>query len=346
METRNKRILFGCLGGCGAIVVIFLGSCVGFTVWLNSPSEVLDPETLIGPETTGYVEWILRLEDPGTAEFTEALLRSFTAITQKSNSPLPDGLENIINAQQIKGVRKDMERLFPVVVAWTSQPGETQDADHHVFSLSARGAGHQLTMLDWIFGFLLGKGDNDVEIVRHRDEKIYLINTSDDVTPAAFIKKGIVFISTDIESARQTLDRLQVPPAESGAGVDLGVLYGALPKDHALRGALTNRRGEVQRMLDQLGLSTDTATEETWGEIEGLTVVANFRDEDVFAGAMEVHGPDTAWAETHAESLGTALASLFDQWDIEFETEVGHAGRRIRVDFTAADLLDSVENIN
>ena len=346
MEGRGKKILFGCLGGCGVVVVIFIGSCVGFTMWLNSPGEVLEPEVLLGPETTGYVEWTLRLEDPGTAEFTDALLRSFDSLSSKSNSPLPDGLESFINSRRTKSVRKDMQRLFPVVVAWTAQPGDVDNEDDHLLSVSARGMGHQLILMDWMLGFALGWAEGDLRIERHRGEKIYLFEKSGAIQPAAFVQKGIVFVATDLDSARGTLDRLESPFEGSGAGTELATLFDALPEDQALRGVLTNRRGEVRRVLDQLGLSTDRASDTTWNEVRGVTVTANFRDEDVFAGTMEVHGPSADWAEANAETLGAALASLFDKWDVEFDTEVGSVGRRVHVDFSAADLLEHVENIN
>ena len=48
MEAKNKRILFGCLGGCGLLLLLVVGSCVGFTVWLNAPGEVLEPQVLLG----------------------------------------------------------------------------------------------------------------------------------------------------------------------------------------------------------------------------------------------------------------------------------------------------------
>lgn len=345
MEGRSKKFLIGCLGGCGALVLIFVGSCVGIIAWVNSPGEVLEPEALLGPDTSGYVEWILRLEDPGTAEFTDAMLRSFDNISSKSSSPLPDGLENFVNSRRAKGMRKDFEKMFPVVLAWTARPGEADDEDAHVFTLSARGISHQLILADWIGGWVIGRSDG-VETVRHRGEKIYLLQKTNGITPAVFIRKGIAFLTTDLEAARNTVDRLDAPAGESTSGIDLGVLYDALPKDQALRGALTNGRGEVQRFLDQLGLSTDQAGDAAWDAIEGLTIVADFRDEDVFAGTLEIHGPDATWAEANAEPLGAALVSLFDNLDMEFDTEVGQVGRRVRVDFTAADLLERVEQLN
>ena len=124
MQGRAKKILFGCLGGCGLVLLISIGSCVGFTIWINAPGEVLEPQVLLGPETTGYIEWTLRLEDPGTAEFVDGMLEGVTELGRKSDSPLPDGLEQLLNARQMKSARKDLKKLFPVVVAWTARPAD------------------------------------------------------------------------------------------------------------------------------------------------------------------------------------------------------------------------------
>ena len=52
MASRGKRILVGCGIGCGALLLVSISSCVGFFVWLNRPGELLDPERLLGGDTT------------------------------------------------------------------------------------------------------------------------------------------------------------------------------------------------------------------------------------------------------------------------------------------------------
>jgi len=345
MQSRGKKILFGCLGGCGLAALMAIGSCVSFTMWLNAPGEVLEPQALLGPETTGYVEWTLRLEDPGTAEFVEGMLQGFSELSRKSDSSLPDGLAQLLNARQIKSARKDLKKLFPLVIAWTAQPGDRLDEDEHLFSVSARGLGHRMVMLDWMLGFMFRWAD-DIETVRHEGEKIFVFSASGDTRPACFINKGIVFVATDVKSAQRTFDRLTLSSAGSVTGTELVALLDALPLDTPLRGALTNRGGEVRRILDQLGLASEHADATAWDDVRGATVVATFREGNVFAGTVELHGPSADWAQAHGATLGAALISLFERTEIEFVTEVRQDEGRVHIEFSTTNLFDQIEAAN
>ena len=75
MEPRKKKVLIGCLGGCGLVVLASIGSCVCFFVWLNSPDEVLEePQRPLVDDTSAYLQWTLRLDDPGTLDFVHPLI--------------------------------------------------------------------------------------------------------------------------------------------------------------------------------------------------------------------------------------------------------------------------------
>ena len=345
MQSRPKKILFGCLAGCGFFFLMFIGSCVALTVWLNSPGAVLDPRVLLASDTTGYVEWTLRLEDPGTGEFVEGMLQSFVELSRQNDSPLPDGMAQFLNSRQTKSARKDLKKLFPVVVAWTARPSGRPAEDEHLFTACARGLGHRMVMLDWMLGLILRWAD-DIETVRHEGERIYVLRENDGTRPACFIRKGIGFVATDLDSARRTSDRLGRPTAGSTTGTELGVLLDALPQDQPLRGALTNRDGELQRVLDALNLPTEHVSAEAWDEVRGATVVANFRDENVFGGTVDLLGPNADWAQAHAATLGAALEVLFEQSSIDFNTEIRQAGDRIQVEFNTVNLFDQIEAAN
>jgi hypothetical protein len=346
MQGRAKKILFGCLGGCGLMLVISIGSCVGFTIWINAPGEVLEPRVLLGPETTGYIEWTLRLEDPGTAEFVNGMFEGVSKLSRESDSPLPDGLEQLLNARQMKSARKDIKKLFPMVVAWTAHPADQPAEDEHLFTASARGLGHRMVMLDWLLGLVLRWSD-DVETVRHDGEKIYLLNETNGTRPACFINRGIVFVATDVESARRTKDRLDRPRvAGSAAGTELTVLFDALAQDQPLRGALTNRGGELRRILDGLDLPTEQVSDETWEEVRGATISATFRDENVFGGAVDILGPSSEWAQTHAATLGATLEALFEESRVDFDTEIRQVGDRVKVEFSTTNIFDQIEAAN
>ena len=315
------------------------------TIWLNSPGEVLEPEILLGPENTAYVEWTLRLEDSGTEEFVEGMLTSFSDLNARSDSPLPDGLEHMINARQIGKARKNLRKLFPLVVAWTAQPGDSLDEDEHLFTLSARGLGHRMVLADWILGLFLGRS-KDVEIVRHRGEKIFVLDERNGTKPAGFINKGTTFLATNLDSARNARDRLDLIEGESVVQTELSSLFGGLPQDHALKGALTNRRGELRRLLEALEFSDETVSASIWDDVRASTIVANFRDEDAFGGTLTLQGPDADWAGTHAETIGTAIEALFDRSRVEFTTEVRQDGSDVRVEFNTTNLFEQIETIN
>ena len=77
MERRSKKILTGCAIGCGGLLRIFIGVCISLYAWINRPGELLEPSVLLGHDTTGYIEWTLSLDDPGTQEFVEHLLTAW-----------------------------------------------------------------------------------------------------------------------------------------------------------------------------------------------------------------------------------------------------------------------------
>jgi hypothetical protein len=345
LEGRPRKIVFGCLGGCGLVLLMTVGSCIGLTVWLNSPGEVLEPRILLGPETTGYLEWTLRLEDPGTGEFVEGMLTSFSDLNDRNDSPLPDGLEQLLNSRQINKARKDLDKLFPMVAAWTARPGEGLDEDDHLFSLSARGIGHQMIFLDWLLGPML-RWTEDVETVRYEGEKIYVIKEESGTRPSIFIHRGIVFATTDLDSARATRDRLKLAGNGSPVNTELTSLFNALPQDHALRGAVTNRRGELRRLLDLTILRTEDVEDAVWDDVRGATVEANFREENEFSGVLKLQGPDTEWARTNATRLGAALDQLFEGSKIEIVTEVRNVGASVHFEFSTSDLFEQIDAIN
>jgi hypothetical protein len=344
LQTRAKKILFGCLGGCGFLLLMTIGSCIGVTVWFNSPGEVLDPQILLGPENTAYVEWTLRLEDSGTAEFVEGMLTSFSDLNARSDSPLPDGLEHLINTRQIAKTRKNLRKLFPLVVAWTARPGDTLDEDEHLFTLSARGLGHRMVMADWMLGLFL-RWNDDIETVRHRGEKIFVLNDLEGTRPAGFINKGVTFFATDLDSARAARDRLDLVGDESLVQTELSSLFGNLVQTHALKGGLTNHRGELRRLLDVLESPDEVVSAAIWDDVQAATIVANFSD-DVFAGTLALQGPDEDWARTHVEAIGVALGDLFEHSRIEFATEVNQVGSDVHIAFNTTNLFEQIEAIN
>ena len=44
MASRGKRILIGIGVGCLAIVLLIVGSCAGFIIWINRSGELIEPD--------------------------------------------------------------------------------------------------------------------------------------------------------------------------------------------------------------------------------------------------------------------------------------------------------------
>ena len=74
MTSTTKNVLIGCLAAVAAALVLGVSSCVGFVVWLYRPGQLLDPGKLVDADTTGYIEWTLRLDDPGCRKLFDQLV--------------------------------------------------------------------------------------------------------------------------------------------------------------------------------------------------------------------------------------------------------------------------------
>ena len=206
-RSRTTRTLMGCAIGCGALLVFSMVGCISCMVWLNSPGDVIDPETLLAGDTTGYLEWTVDLDDAGTEE----LLKSVLASLQKAQSAgLPDsGTGKIIKQFQAwsnKNIEKDLRKAFPLVVAGVLRPVAASE-DSFVLTCSLRGADHQLVLLDMVGGFFVRRW-TDTETIRYRDETIVAITRSEGEPFGLFIRSGDVFLTSSVDQARYAVDVL------------------------------------------------------------------------------------------------------------------------------------------
>ena len=85
MTSRGKNILIGSLITGGALIVLVIAAAIGFGVWLNRPGELLDPTRLLSSGASGYAEWTLRLDDPGTEGFVELLIEADSGNTPQTS---------------------------------------------------------------------------------------------------------------------------------------------------------------------------------------------------------------------------------------------------------------------
>ena len=152
MASRSKRILIGCGLGCGALVVLGISGCIGFSIWIGQRGELLEPERLLGRDTTGYVEWTLRLEDPGTEQFVERLIEISQTNPDEFRSPFPGWANDILAGRQNRQNAREIRQLLPLVAAWAVRPAEAPGEDLHLVTVSVVQLGNRLVFLDWILG--------------------------------------------------------------------------------------------------------------------------------------------------------------------------------------------------
>src|SRR5262245_27523629 len=88
MTRKQKNTLVGCAIAAGGLLLVGVASCAGFLVWLNNPGPLLQPEALLSPEATGFVEWTFRSDDPGMSRVLDQVLGAARR-QQRARSPFP-----------------------------------------------------------------------------------------------------------------------------------------------------------------------------------------------------------------------------------------------------------------
>src|SRR5437867_3495295 len=100
MTSTAKNVLIGCLATAAAAIVLGVSSCVGFVIWLYRPGQLLDPGKLVDADTTAYIEWTLRLDDPGSRKLFEQLVETGQKAADVMGTPLPPGLRSWLAVRQ------------------------------------------------------------------------------------------------------------------------------------------------------------------------------------------------------------------------------------------------------
>lgn len=312
MKTRTRRSLIGCLAGCGVLMLLGIGSCVSFVVWLNTPGHLLQPETLLGEDTTGYVEWRLSLDDPETELFVERLLDRVEKLQETSTSRLPPVLGELLRRTQRRNQERGLRKLFPAVFAWTVSRGQTESVDLHVFSVSVRGMAHRMILADWFLRWFLGQS-RDVQVIEHVDERIYVVPPSGDrVGFAVFIHHGDLFVTSGPSSAKLAVEQLAAEGGGHGAPTDLERQLAGLDPDAPLRGAISNARGEVRRVADWLGIAGNEGADALWRGLRGLVLTGGFRGQgqgSILEIELDLLGGEP-WARSNVDTAG----SIIDAW--------------------------------
>jgi hypothetical protein len=361
MEAKTKRWLMGCGGGCGALVLLAVGSCAGFTAWLRAPGELLEPRQLLDPEAVGYAETRLELDNPGT----EALVLAAVELLEAQRPPVDFPLADFFFRWNVARQERDLRRMFPARVAWTAYPSEAPGSVESVASFSIQRAGHQLVLADWLFEWGLGRAGEEAYL-DHAGERVLVMHdaarpeepdeadatvsdsaielagepgegeaaweTPPERIPRAhflFLRGDGAFFGTGERAVRRAIDLLERPQVRAGwVQSRLGDLLATLPEDRQLRGAVLNERGELLSILEPiLGNPSEAAA----GQLES-------RDRDewraalaeveaaIFSGGFEPDGAavfelELLAAPEHRARLSAVIAETLAAADEELELE-------------------------
>lgn len=172
MTSRARKILLGILVAAGCLAMAAVAVVVGFFMWMSQPGEVIEPERLLSAESTGYAQWTLRTEDPGTEGFLRLLMESTRQMPTDLSGSVPPVVDGWLRSARAEGAREDLGDFLPGVTAWTLRPGIGDGPPLHLLSVSATGLGNQVVFADWIGGWTLGRASNG-SVHAYKGENIY-----------------------------------------------------------------------------------------------------------------------------------------------------------------------------
>jgi hypothetical protein len=331
------KVLIGCALGCGAVLIVGLLGMLGFFAWLARPGELLEPSVLLGPDTTGYAEWTLRMEDPGTRGFViEALARAEEE--RAKAQAVPDALMPWLSMFERDTPEEQVARILPLVAAWTLRSGASGEDDLHLFTVSLERMGNQLVFGDWMLGWFLGWAEG-VELLEHRGERLYVLADRTGRRTTFFLRGNDVFVSTDPESARSAIDRMEDGGA-SEADTELARLFASVRSDRPLRAAVSNRRGELRRLWASYAITPPEAiADETWSAIEAVTLAGGLEPDGSLTGTLSFHAAGRVWSQAEVEHLAVSIEDGFAWISQALAVEASPDRTTATLHFRAPDLL-------
>jgi hypothetical protein len=345
MASTAKRWLIGCGIGCIGLIVLVIAAVVGFGMWIQGSGELLEPQKLLGADTTGHIEWTLQLEDPGTEGFAHALIDAVRAIPPEASEQMPAWMVGWLTRMQSRETERDILDLFPMAAAWTVRPGAVPEDDLHLFSLSVERFGNRLVFGDWLMGWLLPRG-NDIGVDRYRGEKIYQIplrRAGKRVT--LFLRGGNVFFTSDGETARIAVDRLIADAAPDREPTALDRLFAETAAGGPMRGAIDNRRGEVHRLWSWISSRSESpADRRMWTGFRGLALAGGLQADGSLAANLRFVCPDADSAEAYTPDLVQALQDGLAWTDLALDIQARPVGDRIEIDLRAGDLVHKMQD--
>ena len=338
MTPKSKRILVGCGIGCGSMILLAVIVAVAFGTWVSGKGELLEPQRLLGADTTGYAEWTLRLEDPGTEGFVRLLIEALEAERIGQAERMPSWLRQLI-LRKNRDAAEQIQQLFPVVVAWTMAPGSEADRDEMLFTVSPTGIGNRLVVADWLVGIAARFGEKRF-VEKYRDEKIYRMPLDKGRSQTFFLRSGTIFFTTDLDSAKVAVDRLQTGDASQRQAGPLDGLFGETSAEQPMRGALSNDRGEAPRLWREIA---GGAGDDLMQGLRGVTLDGGLRGDGSLVAAFRFRGPDRDWAEARAEPLRERIEESLLDTGLDLKVSVRTSGDVVRVEVRIEEIIGTFQ---
>ena len=344
MTSKGKNLLIGSLITLGALVVLVIAAAVSFGVWLNRPGELLDPTRLLSSNATGYAEWTLRLDDPGTEVFVGLLIEAIQEMPNEVEDSLPPFVQSWVTSVRNDQARRDIEKLFPTVVAWTLHPRQAAQDDLHLVSVSVQNMGNRLAFADWLAEFVLDWSDRST-VHKYQGEKIYQFKVDlGDFEPAFFGWRGAVVATSELAMARQAVDQLRQDENKDHDQTELEQLFGRTRATDPFRAALTNQHGEVYRLWETIAGGA-VENPEHWQELEGVVLTGGLQADGSFALLIELVAPDVEFSEAYMEAMVLALRRGLERVPFEFVVQAAAVDDGLLLDVQVLDLVKSLTRL-
>jgi hypothetical protein len=138
------------------------------------------------------------------------------------------------------------------------------------------------------------------------------------------------------------VNRLLDPESSEPAPTILQQLFLRFPQDTPLRGAIGNRRGELDRVLNFLGGGVEDGALQRSG-IMGMSLSGRFADSQTFRMSLEFLCTGPSSAEAAAERIPGILESILEPSEFDFRMDTATDREWVRVDVEFSDLVRQVE---
>jgi len=343
MTERGRQILYAILIALGCLVALVVAVVISFVSWVSRPGELIEPERLMSADSTGYAQWNLRLEDPGTEGFLRLLLQATRELPPDVEDSLPPFVDGWIQGRREADALGGIRRFLPGLAAWSLRPAMNDSShDMHLVSVSAQGLGNQLVLADWVGPFVIARSPNG-SVHPYKGENIYQLGIPERGVEATFFaRRGAIFATSDVEMAREAIDLLALEEKnQDRPPTGLEKLFATTRGTEPLRAAVTNGHSELPHVWTSLGGDAIDGVND-WRDVQGATVVGGLQADGSFHGAVELMTGTATAREAAASAFAQALTQRLQHLALVPEVQATTLTDRIRIEIHVPDLVESL----